>query len=104
MYFKTSRVQASAARVGVTRPHLNDLVRGPDKFSLDLNALVNIAVTASFMLHIEAKWPRSTDHIQIEYSIGYEGTGIRKLSPGTRRIVILLVYMALEDPRHAPHC
>jgi predicted XRE-type DNA-binding protein len=36
----------------VTRPRLNDLMRGKlDKFSLD--ALVNIAAAASFRLHIE---------------------------------------------------
>jgi predicted XRE-type DNA-binding protein len=41
-----------AARLGVTRPRLNDLMRGKlDKFSLD--ALVNIAAAAGFRLHIE---------------------------------------------------
>jgi predicted XRE-type DNA-binding protein len=36
----------------VTRPHLNDLMRGRrDKFSLD--ALVNIGAAAGFRLHIE---------------------------------------------------
>ena len=42
---------AAAARLGVTRPRLNDLMRGKlDKFSLD--ALVNIAAAAGFRLHI----------------------------------------------------
>lgn len=42
----------AAARLGVTRPRLNDLMRGKlDKFSLD--ALVNIAAAAGFKLHIE---------------------------------------------------
>ena len=42
----------AAARLGVTRPRLNDLMRGKlDKFSLD--ALVNIAAAAGFRLHIE---------------------------------------------------
>lgn len=41
----------AAARLGVTRPRLNDLMRGKlDKFSLD--ALVNIAATAGFKPHI----------------------------------------------------
>ena len=41
----------AAARLGLTRPRLNDLMRGKlDKFSLD--ALVNVASAAGFKLHI----------------------------------------------------
>lgn len=44
--------EEAAARLGLTRPRLNDLLRGKlDKFSLD--ALVNIADAAGFKLHIE---------------------------------------------------
>jgi len=42
----------AAKRVGLTRPRLNDLLNGKiDKFSLD--ALVNVATSAGFVLHIE---------------------------------------------------
>lgn len=42
----------AAARLGLTRPRLDDLMRGKlDKVSLD--ALVNIATAAGFKLHIE---------------------------------------------------
>jgi predicted XRE-type DNA-binding protein len=42
---------AAAKRLGLTRPRLNDLMRGKiDKFSLD--ALVNIATAAGYALHI----------------------------------------------------
>lgn len=44
--------EEAAARLGLTRPRLNDLMRGKlEKFSLD--ALVNIAAAAGFKLHIE---------------------------------------------------
>ncbi len=44
--------EEAASRLGLTRPRLNDLMRGKlDKFSLD--ALVNIAAAAGFRLHIE---------------------------------------------------
>jgi predicted XRE-type DNA-binding protein len=44
--------QEAAQRLGVTRPRLNDLMRGKlDKFSLD--TLVNIATAAGFRLRIE---------------------------------------------------
>jgi predicted ATPase len=43
-----------------------------------------------------AKWLYGTDHIRLEYSIDYDGVDIRKLSPGTRGIVLLLLYLALD--------
>ncbi|TBG10682.1 hypothetical protein ELG79_32990 (plasmid) [Rhizobium leguminosarum] len=49
-----------------------------------------------------AKWLFSSDHIQIEYGIDYEGTDITKLSPGTRGIVLLLLYLALDESDHRP--
>ncbi|MFH6781476.1 MULTISPECIES: helix-turn-helix domain-containing protein [Methylobacterium] len=43
--------EQAAARLGLTRPRLNDLMRGKlDQFSLD--ALVNIATAAGFVLRI----------------------------------------------------
>lgn len=49
-----------------------------------------------------AKWLYGTDHIEISYSIDYEGVDIRKLSPGTRGIVLLLLYLALDDADDRP--
>ena len=44
--------EQAAKRLGLTRPRLNDLLRGKlDKFSLD--ALVNVATAAGFKLHIQ---------------------------------------------------
>jgi predicted XRE-type DNA-binding protein len=43
--------EAAAARLGITRPRLNDLLRGKlGKFSLD--ALVNLATAAGLVLEI----------------------------------------------------
>lgn len=49
-----------------------------------------------------AQWLYSTDHISIRYGINYDGTDIRKLSPGTRGIVLLLLYLALDDTDDRP--
>jgi len=49
-----------------------------------------------------AKWLYSTDHITLEYGIEYDGVDIRKLSPGTRGIVLLLLYLALDDADDRP--
>lgn len=47
------------------------------------------------------RWLYSTDHVQVRYRIEYEGVSITELSPGTRGIVLLVLYLALdvEDAR-----
>ncbi|TDV37992.1 putative AbiEii toxin of type IV toxin-antitoxin system [Paraburkholderia caballeronis] len=49
-----------------------------------------------------AHWLFGTDHISVQYEIIYDGTDIRKLSPGTRGIVLLLLYLALDDSDDRP--
>ncbi|OCJ70594.1 phosphotransferase [Agrobacterium tumefaciens] len=49
-----------------------------------------------------AQWLFSTDHLSISYGIDYDGVDIRKLSPGTRGIVLLLLYLALDDSDNRP--
>lgn len=41
-------------------------------------------------------WLYSTDHIHIAYGIQYDGTDVERLSPGTRGIVLLLLYLAID--------
>ena len=49
-----------------------------------------------------AQWLYSTDHIWIEYGIKYDRVDIRNLSPGTRGIVLVLLYLALDDADDRP--
>ncbi|MFK0209546.1 TrlF family AAA-like ATPase [Agrobacterium sp. NPDC090283] len=49
-----------------------------------------------------AQWLFSTDHISLRYSIDYDGIDITKLSPGTRGIVLLLLYLALDEADDRP--
>jgi len=49
-----------------------------------------------------AQWLFSTDHIEIRYGIDFDGVDIRRLSPGTRGIVLLLLYLALDDGDNRP--
>ena len=42
------------------------------------------------------RWLYSTDHISINYSFEYGGVPLSQLSPGTRGIVLLLLYLALD--------
>lgn len=47
------------------------------------------------------EWLYSTDHISVSYDLQYDGIRIEQLSPGTRGIVLLLLYLAVdaEDTR-----
>ena len=49
-----------------------------------------------------AHWLFGTDHITVRYEIAYDGVDIRKLSPGNRGIVLLLLYLALDDADDRP--
>jgi hypothetical protein len=49
-----------------------------------------------------AHWLFGTDHISVRYEISYDGVDIRMLSPGTRGIVLLLLYLALDDSDDRP--
>jgi hypothetical protein len=49
-----------------------------------------------------AQWLYSTDHVTIEYGVKYDGIDIQKLSPGTRGIVLVLLYLALDDGDDRP--
>ncbi len=49
-----------------------------------------------------AQWLFSTHHVRLRYGISYDGVEITKLSPGTRGIVLLLLYLALDDGDDRP--
>ncbi len=49
-----------------------------------------------------AHWLFGTVHISVRYEIVYDGIDIRKLSPGTRGIVLLLLYLALDEADDRP--
>ena len=42
------------------------------------------------------EWLFATDHISVHYGILYEGQGLSTLSPGTRGVVLLTLYLALD--------
>lgn len=49
-----------------------------------------------------SQWLYSTDHIQVGYGLRYEEVDIERLSPGTRGIVLLLLYLALDAHDERP--
>jgi hypothetical protein len=76
------------------------------KYSKDLFAHAPIAPTDRAALRQWslqfAHWLFGTDHISVRYEILYDGADIRKLSPGTRGIVLLLLYLALDEADDRP--
>ena len=44
-----------------------------------------------------ARWIFSTDHITLEYGIRYERIELSRLSPGMRGIVLLMVYLEVDE-------
>lgn len=48
------------------------------------------------------QWLYATDHVTVDYSFEYEGLPLSQLSPGTRGIVLLLLYLALDQEDSRP--
>jgi energy-coupling factor transporter ATP-binding protein EcfA2 len=49
-----------------------------------------------------AAWLNDTTHISIMYGVQYDGVEIEQLSPGTRGIVLLLLYLAVDQSDDRP--
>lgn len=47
-------------------------------------------------------WLNSTEHISVQYGVEYDGVDIEQLSPGTRGIVLLLLYLAVDQSDDRP--
>ncbi|NMM80895.1 hypothetical protein B2J86_08140 [Acidovorax sp. SRB_14] len=47
-------------------------------------------------------WLFSTDHISVSYGLEFDGVPIERLSPGTRGIVLLLLYLAVDSQDDRP--
>ena len=52
--------------------------------------------------HSISRWLYRTDHIRLRYSLEYDGLSIERLSPGTRGIVLLLLYLAVDQEECDP--
>lgn len=49
-----------------------------------------------------SNWLFSTDHIEVTYGLQYESSDIQQLSPGTRGIVLLLLYLSIDQEDDRP--
>jgi hypothetical protein len=60
------------------------------------------AIEKSNWIQSLATWLYDTGHIDIRNGIEYEGVAIEQLSPGTRGIVLLLLYLAIDRQDRRP--
>lgn len=60
------------------------------------------AVERRNWLNRASAWLNSTDHITLQYGVQYDGVDIEQLSPGTRGIVLLLLYLSLDETDARP--
>ena len=49
-----------------------------------------------------SQWIYSTEHIKVTYSLTFDALDIEQLSPGTRGIVLLLLYLAIDQEDERP--
>ncbi|MFJ2758928.1 TrlF family AAA-like ATPase [Nocardioides sp. NPDC087217] len=49
-----------------------------------------------------AHWLYSVNHISVVYSLEYDGLNVERLSPGSRGIVLLLLYLAIDQGETDP--
>lgn len=61
----------------------------------------NIAAYRAWANEVSA-WLHSTDHISVSYGVQYDSVDIEQLSPGTRGIVLLLLYLAVDQSDDRP--
>ena len=49
-----------------------------------------------------SSWLYGIDHVEVKYGLEYEGVDIQQLSPGTRGIVLLLLYLSIDVDDERP--
>jgi ABC-type lipoprotein export system ATPase subunit len=74
---------------------------GMRSFVKELGDWRQLLSPASTPVHF-AEWLFSLDHLKTTYGIRYAGTDIERLSPGTRGIVLLILYLALDEEDDSP--
>lgn len=58
---------------------------------------ITAAKKAEVSLRTVAEWLFATDHIRLSYGIRFDDVEISKLSPGMRGVVLLLLYLAVDE-------
>lgn len=66
------------------------------------DSFIALQATPSLKLLDLFDWMYSTDHVDISYKILYGGTELEYLSPGTRGIALLVLYLLMDEDDRRP--
>jgi len=82
----------------------NDAAKAMDDFRTEYHSDLKNSIPSSIDSDKRSEWIQSlatwlyhTNHIIVEYGITYDDVAIEQLSPGTRGIVLLLLYLAIDE-------
>jgi energy-coupling factor transporter ATP-binding protein EcfA2 len=94
---------ARTALLSAWRTGAPDDVREAMKAFLDQHAGAAVDALAQGVTPLNlGEWLFSTDHVRVQYGIQYEGVDIANLSPGTRGVVLLALYLRLDESDRRP--
>jgi hypothetical protein len=115
-FFDGRRVGAEAMRVEIERIVESQLVPAWKSGDLDkieevFNKFISTVNVPTFLEKFGTQkltrvelydWLFSVDHIQLSYKIHYAGTELEYLSPGTRGIALLVLYLLMDEDDTRP--
>ncbi len=82
---------AAAAVEGITK--IVNAIR--EQVGTRKSELLDVLNTGNSLVDV-ADWLFSVEHIRLHYDIRFDGTELEKLSPGTKGIVLLVLFLALD--------
>lgn len=82
----------------------------PARIKAGMEQLLEMFKKYSVESHLKARvkhsslleWVFGYDHIKLSYGLRYNGTELDKLSPGTKGIVLLILYLAMDSEESMP--
>jgi energy-coupling factor transporter ATP-binding protein EcfA2 len=94
----------------LAREHILDAWKKGDAAAISAGITNLVGACAAHMRYLKkevgrrdfARWLFSTEHISLEYGIGFDGVDLKNLSPGTKGIVLLILYLAVDTADRRP--
>ena len=81
---------------------LKDAIEGFVGTFKENNYKIEQQLKSSASLEDFYQWIFSTDHIRLTYNITFNGIGLAQLSPGTKGLVLLMLYLEIDDNDRRP--
>lgn len=65
-------------------------------------ALIEDLLKGAYNIQDVYSWLFSIDHINMTYGIKYDGVSLEKLSPGTKGVILLMLYLEMDKTDNSP--